>query len=115
MDMVDLSDFEIAPETVEKLLVKDDPALELVDVREDWELLRGMLPNAVHIPLSLFAQHQDHWAANMKYVVYCEHGIRSLDVVVWLAEKKGIKAKSLQGGFSAWHGSIDKPPPDFGK
>lgn len=98
---------EIGPEEVEALLADEDPLVELVDVREDWELARGVLPHAVHIPMSQLIRHQDHWQEDRKYVVYCEHGIRSLDVVVWLAHNKGIAAKSMRGGFAEWHGEIE--------
>ncbi len=111
----DVDELEIAPEDVESLLAKKDPALQLVDVREDWELSRGVLPHAVHIPLSQFAKRQDHWDEDKRYVVYCEHGIRSLDVVVWLANNKGITAKSMRGGFAEWHGEVKTHDGDSGR
>lgn len=106
MDNSEIDELEIGPEEVETLLGKDHPTIELLDVREDWELTRGMLPEAVHIPMSQLAEYEVQWDANRQYIVYCEHGIRSLDVVLWLAQNKGIKAKSMRGGFAEWHGEV---------
>lgn len=104
--------WEIAPHEVEALLKEQDPQTEIVDVREDYELKRGILPNAVHVPLSKFEENMDRWQPDRRYVIYCEHGIRSMDVVYWLAAKKQIRAKSMRGGFSVWDGPVSKPGGD---
>ncbi len=101
--------WEISPDAVESLIAGDLSDLEVVDVREDWELTRGVLPNAVHLPLSKFQDHVAHWQPGRRYVIYCEHGVRSMDVVLWLAQNKSIAAKSMHGGFSVWKGPVAAP------
>lgn len=107
-DESDANSLEISPEEVAALL--DDPnaaqGLELVDVREGWELVRGVLPGAVHRPMSRLLSSEFPWSAEKRLVVYCEHGVRSLDVVLWLLESKGVQARSMRGGFSEWRGAV---------
>lgn len=99
---------EISPAEVEQLLQRPSETITLVDVREEWELTRGILPGALHVPLSRFGEFVDAWQPAIKYVIYCEHGVRSLDAAAWLAGNKGISAVSMQGGFSVWSGPVAK-------
>ena len=75
----------------------------LIDIRETHELGRGMIPGAVHLPMSAIAERVGDLDAGRETVVYCEHGVRSLDVAMWLGTK-GHTAVSLAGGFAAWPG-----------
>lgn len=108
----DVEKLEIAPGEVETLLGDLPADMELVDVREGWELTRGILPGAVHIPLSRFQEYFDHWQPGKRYIIYCEHGVRSLDVAIWLAHNKSIAALSMKGGFSVWKGETTEPAVD---
>jgi len=97
---------EIDQETLQHRL-SSDQNVKLLDVRESFELERGILPHAIHIAMSQLQSrvselsHQDH------YVVYCEHGVRSLHVAAWLIEQ-GFKAESLAGGFAVWTGETEQ-------
>lgn len=103
----DIDELEIAPEEVEILVGREMHEIVVVDVREDWELVRGILPGASHVPLSKLNDHLDRWQPDRRYIVYCEHGIRSLDLVAWLVQNKGIDAKSMRGGFAVWQGTVE--------
>ncbi len=107
MDTSDSTNMEMDPREVENLLKEQSSSFQLVDVREDWELVKGTLPGALHVPLSKFTDYQDQWKSNVSYIVYCEHGVRSLDVVMWLAQNKGIQAKSMRGGYTVWRGPVE--------
>lgn len=96
---------EISPWQVAELLAAGADDILLVDVREEWELARGVLPGAVHRPLSRFAEF-DEWPEARRIVIYCEHGVRSLDVAVWLRRAKNIVAESMHGGFAEWKGPV---------
>ena len=45
-------------------------------------------------------------------VIYCHHGIRSLQVVQYLRQQ-GIDAQSLAGGIDAWSQEIDPQVPRY--
>lgn len=99
---------EISPEDVGALLDAGASDLILVDVREEFELQRGVLPGAVHRPLSRFAEFVDQWPSDRRLIIYCEHGVRSLDAAVWLLRTKNIQSRSMRGGFAEWHGPVSK-------
>lgn len=83
----------------------------LVDVREAWELGRGVLPNAHHRPLSTFIADDHRWPADARpIIIYCEHGVRSLDAALWLRQHKNVPAVSMHGGFAEWDGPVQEAP-----
>src|SRR5690606_24231666 len=109
---MDIDDLEIDPNSVQEALrTPAGPDAELIDVREDYELARGILPGALHMPLSHFQDFLPHFTPDRKYIIYCEHGVRSLDVAAWLQANKGIHAKSMAGGFAVWTGPVAKHDP----
>lgn len=94
---------EITPEQVQELLPADPASLTIVDVREADELGRGVLPGAVHIAMSGLAQNLERFQPGHRYVIYCEHGVRSLHVAAWLIRQQ-IDAVSMSGGYAVWSG-----------
>jgi len=40
-------------------------------------------------------------------VVVCHHGIRSMNVTVWLRNQGFEQAQSLRGGIDAWSAEVD--------
>ena len=109
MDSYELEDLEVGPEEVEPLLGVETDDIEIVDVREEWELVRGVLPGAVHVPLSRFADYVSSFSPVRRYVIYCEHGVRSLHVAEWLQTNLRVRAKSMRGGFAEWQGPVVEP------
>ncbi len=75
----------------------------LVDVRETYELARGVLPGAISIPMSEIEDRRAEIDTDSEVICYCEHGVRSYNVATWL-QSKGHKARSLAGGFADWNG-----------
>ena len=52
-----------------------------VDVREAHELMSGMIPEALHIPLGVLLSGESiiyELPRDANLVVYCQHGVRSL-------------------------------------
>jgi len=78
----------------------------LVDVRELDEFEAGSIPGAVHLPLSQIAQ--DPGAASAKIpqgctcILYCAHGMRSLQAVNILRQTGCENVSSLNGGYALW-------------
>lgn len=83
----------------------------LVDVRETFELNRGILPGAVSLPMSQIEARREELDRDREVVCYCEHGVRSYNVAAWL-ESHGYRARSLAGGFAEWSGPV--APPETG-
>lgn len=108
----DFQNLEVSIQQVQQQLaapVGDPPFL--VDVREGWELSRGVLPGAHHRPLSTFIADNHSWPAGSRpVIIYCEHGVRSLDAALWLRQHKAVSAVSMQGGFAEWNGPVQQAP-----
>ena len=76
----------------------------LIDVREPREWDAGRIPGAVHIPLGALpsraaAELPDR---DVPIVVYCAHGIRSLQAARYLAGLGYADVASMAGGVEAW-------------
>lgn len=78
------------------------PKVLLVDVRNDDELMRGIIPNAIHIPLSMLPVSYEKLENADKVVFYCHSGVRSA-LAADFAVSKGIEhVYNLTGGVIAW-------------
>jgi molybdopterin/thiamine biosynthesis adenylyltransferase/rhodanese-related sulfurtransferase len=84
--------------------LKQSPRPATVDVRNEPELVQGMIPGAIHLPLPEFESRVGAVLPDKRasIVVYCAHGVRSAQAIQVL-EQMGYEAVShLVGGFSAW-------------
>lgn len=106
--MKDLSEstLEVTCEQVERLLAESN--FHIIDVREPFELAVGKLPCALELPMSRFLETAESLDKDHPMIIYCAHGVRSLNVAHWLREN-GYRAWSMAGGFSEWNGPIDQP------
>jgi rhodanese-related sulfurtransferase len=76
----------------------------LIDVRQENETTKGVIPGAVPIPRGILELHIDQVSAdkNKKLVLYCGGGSRSA-LAAWMLKKMGYKNPiSLAGGYRAW-------------
>ena len=86
----------------------------LVDVREADEWTIARLPQAELIPLSRFQQLAPReLSPDETIILYCHHGMRSLDAASWLRFQGIEKAKSLAGGIERWSVEIDPKVPRY--
>ena len=104
---------EITPKEVKRLFDKRK-GLRLVDVREPVEFEAARIEGAELIPmrsipkaLPLFEEEED------QIVVYCHHGMRSLQVVGWLREQGVDNCASMAGGIDRWSLEIDPQVPRY--
>jgi rhodanese-related sulfurtransferase len=96
---------EVGPEELEQRLgAADAPAL--LDVREPWEHAIAALPGARLVPMEELPHRLSELEPDREVVVYCHHGIRSAEVVLWL-RAQGIPAVNLRGGIDAWAVAVD--------
>ncbi len=97
-------------------LIKDAPNhIHLIDCREsdEWELCR--IESSELIPLSQFASSTANWEPGdtRTKVIYCHHGIRSLQATGFLRNKGFENTYSLQGGIENWSIEIDPSIPRY--
>ncbi|ATB46943.1 rhodanese-like domain-containing protein [Corallococcus macrosporus] len=100
---------EIAPARLAELLAgpaESRPAL--LDVRFPHEHAWVALPDSLLIPLPELEERADELEPlrGRSVVVYCHHGVRSLDGAAYLMSL-GIDAVSLRGGIDLYARQVD--------
>jgi rhodanese-related sulfurtransferase len=106
---------EMTPQQVQELQSSGKPVV-LIDVREpkEWELTR--LEGASLIPMNTVPanlQTLEGQADSSTLVIYCHHGMRSLQVAYWLREKGIESCFSMAGGIDRWSLEIDPQVPRY--
>ncbi len=107
--------FEITPQDVQQRLQAGEK-LHLIDVREPSEFARARLTNAELIPMRTVPaelSRLDACADDGTLIVFCHHGVRSLNVVNWLREQGVSACQSMAGGIDRWSLEIDPSVPRY--
>jgi rhodanese-related sulfurtransferase len=106
---------EVTPQEVKRRMDSGEK-LYLIDVREPQEHAQARLEGAQLIPMRTIPgalQSLEAHADDGTLIVYCHHGVRSLNVTSWLREQ-GIEAcQSMAGGIDAWSLSVDASVPRY--
>lgn len=78
----------------------------LVDVREPEEFAESSIQGCKLIPLGELHERADReLSKDADIVVYCAHGVRSLQAVLTLRGLGFQKLRSLEGGIAEWGNS----------
>jgi rhodanese-related sulfurtransferase len=77
--------------------------LLLVDVRNDDEVARGIIPGATHISLAMLPVQFESLSGDQALVFYCHSGLRSAQAAAFIASKGRDKVFNLRGGVLAWN------------
>ena len=107
-----MSIVQLTPQQVQDGLQKQ-PAPLLLDVREEDEVRLCALPGSLHIPMNLIPLRHNELPDDVPIIVYCHHGIRSLNVARYLAHVGFENVANLQGGIDAWARQIDPSMPRY--
>jgi len=99
-DLVENSSRLTVGELVERR--RETPDLVLVDVRKPGELNDGVIPGAVHIPLTELVRRLGELDPACPTVVYCASGYRSMIAASVLRSAGFRDVSDLLGGFTAW-------------
>lgn len=91
---------EIEAAELHDLLARQKPLL--VDVRNDDEVARGIIPGATHIPLAMIPAKTDALHGDQPLVLYCHSGIRSAQAAAFIAAQGRAQVFNLRGGVLAW-------------
>ena len=106
-------EYEITPEEV-KAKLDQKKTFTLLDVREPWEFATAKIDGAKLMPMGEVPSraHQE-LDPDEPIVVVCHHGVRSMNVTVWLRQQGFEKAQSLRGGIDAWSRQVDGTVPKY--
>jgi rhodanese-related sulfurtransferase len=84
----------------------------LLDVREPWEYEAAHIAGSKHIPMGdIPARFNQELDPEKHIVVVCHHGVRSMNVTVWLRQQGFESVQSLRGGIDRWSREIDPSVP----
>lgn len=92
----------ISPE-VASVMIQQNPAMTVLDVRSPEEFAQGHLQGAVLLPVTALEENvkQITLLKGKKVIVYCHSGNRSAVASRFLADH-GIIPLNMEGGISAW-------------
>jgi rhodanese-related sulfurtransferase len=106
---------EITPQEVQQKL-QAGQKLALIDVREPQEFQFARLAGAELVPMGTVPgelSRLDAQADEMQLIVFCHHGVRSLNVVHWLRQQGVEACQSMAGGIDRWSLEIDPSVPRY--
>jgi len=106
------ANIEITPREVKSMMERGDKFL-LVDVREKWEFETSWIEGAMLVPMREIFSNLAKFEQADNIVLFCHHGIRSLDAAAWLRSQEVPGAKSMAGGIDRWSAEIDPNVPRY--
>ncbi|MEF8792775.1 rhodanese-like domain-containing protein [Thiohalorhabdus sp.] len=90
---------ELSPEELKNW---SGETVQLIDVRGDGEVARGVIPGMSHIPMHMVPIRSQELNPSRPVVVYCASGARSAQVGYYLAQNGFEEVYNLVGGIQAW-------------
>jgi rhodanese-related sulfurtransferase len=106
---------EISPADVQKRIDAGEK-LHLIDVREPDEYAIARIQGGSLIPMRAIPaelQALETLADEGPLMVYCHHGVRSLNVVNWLRNQGLESCQSISGGIDLWSLTVDASVPRY--
>lgn len=106
---------EIQASQLAKLMADQAPVF-LLDCREEYEYQIARIMPSELIPMNTIPSSLNRieaLAEGKQLIVYCHHGVRSLNTVVWLRRQGLENAVSLTGGIERWSMEIDPNVPRY--
>ena len=106
---------EVTPAEVKRRLDAGE-SLTLIDVREPVEFQTASIAGSQLIPMNSVPAALQSLEANADestLIVFCHHGMRSLNVVNWLRQQGVESCQSMSGGIEQWSREIDPSVPRY--
>ena len=102
-----------APELAKWL--EDEAAVKplLLDVREPWEFQICHISGAVAMPMNTIPSRLADLDTEQPIVCICHHGVRSMNVGVFLERNGFSRVTNLTGGVHAWAAQVDNTMPTY--
>jgi rhodanese-related sulfurtransferase len=110
----DMQESEVDPTTVARMLESSPNDVLLVDVREPWEYEicrlseNALLLNEKSMPIIF-----EKGAKAKEVVVYCHHGVRSLNAALYMRQNGLPHARSLRGGIDQYSKTANPSIPRY--
>lgn len=79
--------------------IKANEAMNIIDVREQFEVEQGMIKGAMHIPMNDIPEAMENLDREKEYYIVCAHAVRSANVAHYLLVN-GYKAINVEGGMA---------------
>ena len=101
-----MEDFPIITTEELKQKLEAGEKLQLIDVREDEEVVAGMIPGAKHIKMMDIPARLNDLDRETEYIFVCRSGSRSANVCYYLQDQ-GFKVRNMVGGMLEWRGEVE--------
>lgn len=85
----------------------------LLDVREPWEFKACHIAGAITIPMNDIPDRLSELDVDQPIVCICHHGMRSMQIAVFLEQNGFSKISNLTGGVHAWAQQVDSTMPTY--
>lgn len=102
-----MSDVETITVAELAALLEAGDDVQLIDVRETWDVELAALPDAMVLPLGRLPELVDAIDPDRPIVVYCHHGFRSAQAAGYLQARGFDDVRNLAGGIDAWADEVD--------
>ena len=79
----------------------------ILDVREPWEHAICRIEQARLLPMQEIPAHCSELPRDQDIVVLCHHGMRSLQVALYLRDAGLERLYNLDGGIAAWAEQVE--------
>ena len=95
-------------------LIKSNPEVQIIDVREPYEVEIAKIPHTKLIPLGQVVARFKEIDPSRTAIIHCKGGVRSAKAIGEL-QNAGYKGKllNLKGGITAWSDEIDSNVPKY--
>jgi rhodanese-related sulfurtransferase len=94
-------------------LLKEKGA-KLIDVRESWEFAKTSIEGSLLMPMGeVPGRANAEFDPDERLLVLCHHGVRSMNVTVWMRNQGFEQAQSVRGGIDAWSREVDPHLPRY--
>ena len=108
-----MTDYEVSVEDVKGKMDAGE-SFTLLDVREPWEFETARIAGAKLMPMGdVPSRAHQELDSDDHIVVICHHGVRSMNVTVWLRQQGFEHAQSMRGGIDAWSRRVDEKVPKY--
>jgi adenylyltransferase/sulfurtransferase len=104
---------EMTPTELKQRLDKGDD-IQIIDVREDYEVAISRIPNSIHIPLGQVLNRMNEIDPKRETVMHCKMGGRSARAIEAL-KRLGFEGKliNLKDGIIGWSNEVDPSVPKY--
>ena len=85
--------------TPEELINKSPQEIQLIDIREPYELVDGYILGNTNIPMGDILDKKDQLSKTKDIIIYCNTGRRSKPVVYMTHKLHNYTLYNLKGGY----------------